>query len=617
MQRHLFLVTLGPVQEFIASARRSRDLWFGSWLLSELSRAGAEVLLQPTFDSQLIFPAPSSDDPSRLTAYNVANRILAEVPQGVDCEVLGKAVAEGVQARLAALREAAFANISWHADHPNLRTLALRQVEDLIEVTWVALPLTDDYKASRNRIEDVMAARKATRTFGAAPQLSGVHQPKSSIDGSRESVIPQALSRAAKANVEGRRLLYRSYRADYAEQLSGVDLLKRWGAVEAQEADFPSTSHFAALPFLDRETVGDQAVSTAFARYLEGLRAAGAQLHTLDRRFQRPLTGEVDAAILFEDRLALELGQADVATAHGHLLDFFVAATNNRRPDPYYALLLADGDNMGLAIDMQNSPEAHRMVSRTLDGFAARVREVVEQEYSGALIYAGGDDVLAFLPMHTVLGCAQALAAAFQQQMAAVGLGAKTPTLSVGVALVHHLEPLADALTLARRAERLAKELPGKDALGLILNKRSGAECAIRGRWAGGIFLRRLKRWIEWYRRGRIPDGVAYELRDVHMRLTSLGQCDEHALTEHVLAEEALRILKRKRVRSEDEMRELDPSTLAFVRAQLGLPPELPDGPPPLPAADCISVATLALELMVAREFAQVMGPLAEQEGAD
>jgi CRISPR-associated protein Cmr2 len=41
MSQHLWIISIGPVQEFIASARRSRDLWFGSWLLSELSKAAA------------------------------------------------------------------------------------------------------------------------------------------------------------------------------------------------------------------------------------------------------------------------------------------------------------------------------------------------------------------------------------------------------------------------------------------------------------------------------------------------------------------------------------------------------------------------------------------------
>ena len=37
--RYLIQVAVGPVQGFIATARRSRDLWFGSYLLSELSKA--------------------------------------------------------------------------------------------------------------------------------------------------------------------------------------------------------------------------------------------------------------------------------------------------------------------------------------------------------------------------------------------------------------------------------------------------------------------------------------------------------------------------------------------------------------------------------------------------
>lgn len=39
--KYLLSISIGPVQDFIATARRSRDLWFGSWLLSELSNSKA------------------------------------------------------------------------------------------------------------------------------------------------------------------------------------------------------------------------------------------------------------------------------------------------------------------------------------------------------------------------------------------------------------------------------------------------------------------------------------------------------------------------------------------------------------------------------------------------
>ncbi len=44
MTSHLIEIHIGPVQDFIAAARRSRDLWFGSWLLSELSKAVAKAI---------------------------------------------------------------------------------------------------------------------------------------------------------------------------------------------------------------------------------------------------------------------------------------------------------------------------------------------------------------------------------------------------------------------------------------------------------------------------------------------------------------------------------------------------------------------------------------------
>src|SRR5690606_36119506 len=61
MTAHLLLITLGPVQDFIAQARRTRDLWYGSHLLSELGRAAARALLDG--GAQLIFPALKAGDP--------------------------------------------------------------------------------------------------------------------------------------------------------------------------------------------------------------------------------------------------------------------------------------------------------------------------------------------------------------------------------------------------------------------------------------------------------------------------------------------------------------------------------------------------------------------------
>jgi CRISPR-associated protein Cmr2 len=105
MTAHLLLVTLGPVQDFIAQARRTRDLWYGSHMLSELGRAAARALVGG--DAQLIFPALAKNDPELAPCLaplrpngqppqNIPNKLLAEVPSGTDPEALARTVREAV-----------------------------------------------------------------------------------------------------------------------------------------------------------------------------------------------------------------------------------------------------------------------------------------------------------------------------------------------------------------------------------------------------------------------------------------------------------------------------------------------------------------------------------------
>jgi CRISPR-associated protein Cmr2 len=394
-------------------------------------------------------------------------------------------------------------------------------VRDLIELAWVAVPLPagGSYPAARAQLEALMAARKATRKFGPSPAEASQRLPKSSIDDSRESVIPEPLYAPRGADRTTRRRyadnLFNTFGAGQAERLSGVDLLKRHGLPVAPDADFPSTSHFAALPLLVRLLRAGYAVTSGLTAYVGTLRGRfGAHPVKLASRFQgrSPIDG-YDASLLFPSRLIDLVDQDDVPEAQDALREYLKQATARQEPGAYYALLHADGDAMGAVIDNQQSPDAHRALSRQLDGFARSVREVVEEQHDGALVYAGGDDVLAFLPLHTALGCTQALATAFGQAMRDYKSAEDvSPTLSVGLAICHHLEPLSDALDLARAAEKAAKGVVGKNALAITLSKRSGADVTIRGSWSSGFF-ERLEQFVALHRAEALPDGAAYDLR--------------------------------------------------------------------------------------------------------
>lgn len=85
MTGHLLVISVGPVQDFISAARRTRDLWFGSHLLSRISQSVAWAVEQG--GGHLIFPTSQCADREGVA---IANVILAEMPPGCDVENVAK-----------------------------------------------------------------------------------------------------------------------------------------------------------------------------------------------------------------------------------------------------------------------------------------------------------------------------------------------------------------------------------------------------------------------------------------------------------------------------------------------------------------------------------------------
>jgi len=70
------------------------------------------------------------------------------------------------------------------------------------------------------------------------------------------------------------------------------------------------------------------------------------------------------------------------------------------------------------------------------------------------------------------------------------------------------------ARNLARIAEHNAKDKAGRNALGIVLDKRSGVNLSIQDKW-GMDPCGRLERWMQFLHEGRMPHGVAYELESM------------------------------------------------------------------------------------------------------
>jgi CRISPR-associated protein Cmr2 len=142
------------------------------------------------------------------------------------------------------------------------------------------------------------------------------------------------------------------------------------------------------------------------------------------------------------------------------LLDAYRVLTDKAgEPSAFYALLLMDGDRVGALLRAQE-----KSVAGGLAAFSRGVDRTIRDGHGGNTVYAGGDDVLALLPLEGALPAALALQrayrVAFQDQA----------TISAAIVLTHFHVPLRHVLHEARRhLEDVAKAENGRDSLALCV----------------------------------------------------------------------------------------------------------------------------------------------------
>ncbi|MFW5443052.1 MAG: type III-B CRISPR-associated protein Cas10/Cmr2 [Methylococcaceae bacterium] len=526
MPEYLISIAIGPVQDFIAAARRTRDLWAGSFLLSEISKAAAKSFHDQ--GAELIFPTSSDLDKDlspinnyKENAFNVGNKILVIISTDKPDEVLKKAK------KVAQNRWETIANIAREkAEKDGVKiegNLWNKQVSDVLELygAWKKLD-ANGYKKCRELLDKLLSARKNTREFIQNPiELNGI--AKSSLDGLRENVIQFD---------QLKRWTLRKAGLNAGEYLDCTGVVKRLGQNPEQ---FTPISRLAVEPWL--QGLPENAITQEIKEAFEALVSTGLcsrvkgnqQVYNhfpFDGQLLYPFRREAEKNKLSKeknDALSIQalglLNQLEKAIEHSKL------HKDHAEPSPYMVILAADGDRMGELLDKMQSKEEHRIISRSLSGFATDVAGIV-RGHQGHCIYAGGDDVLALLPLHTAIECSRDLARSFKntmEQIKGVKMLETPPTLSVGLGISHFMNPMPKQLDLARKAEQLAKgnELERsqqKNALAVIIQPRSGASIRFREHWdyeneqksAETI----LYNWINAHNQQLIPRQAGYNLRD-------------------------------------------------------------------------------------------------------
>jgi CRISPR-associated protein Cmr2 len=583
MTKHLFVISIGSVQDFIAAARRTRDLWFGSHLLSEISKAAAKAIADE--GGELIFPALDADSkdlkPSdEVDAFNVANIILAELPESITSpsEV-------NKSARIAAKKAwMSYANkAKEEAEKLDKDAIFLKiwneQVTDVDEQTFDVIPIyaawvqrSPDYQKDRKRLMRLLSGRKSIRDFNPAKGHPKV--PKSSLDGARERVLTEDL--------EIRKRMALRLRLGKGEQLCAVALTKRLGGGKVA---FPSVVRVAADPWIRGViSYGIEAknVLSEIGNLCVGENGFSSGTGKIQKKYKEDFG--YDGQIFYPSRLSKFLKpNPDSDSYEDNLSEDDLLNLNKIKkmvnqlqktendcfgldePDPYLAILIADGDRMGKAISDIKTPEEHREFSKNLSEFAKIARKIVESDNNGVLVYSGGDDVIAFLPVDKCLLAARDLHdkfGALKLLKEDPGKGKYRLTLSVGIAIAHAFEPLEDLIEYGKNAEKAAKE-PNKNGQGdrnglaVHLHKRGGGEpIRLREQWIddSSSLDKRLDKWAKMHNENELPDRAAYEMRElaeVYRNWKGTPKAD----LENLIKEDVKRMLKRKRPAGEEDQK--------------------------------------------------------------
>lgn len=656
---HLLAISIGPVQDFIKAARKARDLWYGSSLLEEVSRAAAESLRHE--GAHLIFPASLTLD----NGGSVANKLLAILPDGLDPGDLAARARAAAQQKLLNQRDAVASKPASALDGWGHVDVALLQqhVESFVEfyAAWVPYQGDDFYAANRDDVEHLLSGRKALRDFTQTDEL--VRSPeragrqKSSLDPSRESVLKDGFfpdrDSVSPASTRARARLV-AWRVKQGERLDGISLVKRL----ASDEHFPSVARVAVDPFL-RCVVNQGERRPEVKELLAELNKLASKLANTDA-FEKFQTGEhtgyehyhdfpYDTELFYND--GADNPGWDEHTKQGvkPFVDTVrtLTKTVGMEPSPYFALLAADGDQMGKAIGKMKTSAHHEQLSVALGRFAGVALAIV-RSFNGAPIYSGGDDVLAFLPVDKALDCADALRRTFVESVQpAVDAGQQGETisdkkisvsLSVGLVIGHYREPLDNLLDWARAAEQRAKKglrdgravNKGRNALVVSLHTASGGATAIEAfhRWDeggnDGPVAAYWNLWRQLYTDDLLPDGAVYDLRRLARELRALAREQGKLAKEHdnlsqdqrplfhtdveaLARDEARRILSRKR--GQRGTRQLSEQEVMDMLRRMEPSP----GAAPFSVLDALDA--LINELLIARRLA-ALPPTSHQPGA-
>ncbi|ACL72873.1 CRISPR-associated protein, Crm2 family [Thioalkalivibrio sulfidiphilus HL-EbGr7] len=490
-----FHFTLGPVQGFVAQARRTRDFWAGSFILSWLSTVAMRTTM--ALGGTIRFPQP---DAAFLAAIegkqgnapkqgNVPNRFMAEVGDDFD----GEPVAEAVHRAWRELAMAVFKDDRLDQLDPQGQTQAIwnRQIDAFWDISWAVTEdatdsaVLDRLKNWRTHLPPDEPGVKCMMMDGwqelsgaSAPGMPQLRSFWEKLRNSRLTGIQTDLREGEHlcAIAYVKRRFVRCFEQIKVPEMPGGWTLHGWKL----PAGVPSTHYLAAAPWLARvfhwaHIKKQEDLLQRFHDEAYELTGAHGEMDSniccIREAPGRKLWKALDGSVLYEHMLENKRLWADTGKAQQTLehLRAIYRESGCGRPSPFYAVLLMDGDELG---KQMSDAGKQQHITEGLAKFTNGVQERV-YEHNGFLVYAGGDDVLALLPVADALPAAAALRKHYLQCFENKPV---QTSISAAIIYAHVQVPLTRVLHESHSLlDDVAKERTGRDAVACRIWKPGGA----------------------------------------------------------------------------------------------------------------------------------------------
>ncbi|MBT3386893.1 MAG: type III-B CRISPR-associated protein Cas10/Cmr2 [Desulfobacula sp.] len=592
----MMMFSITPVQAFIGRARKLRDYWTGSVILSWLAFEGIRWVCEHLGPDHILYP--SLIDQPLMSEYlesewrmddikkpegskdiaSFPNKFLFLVPQS-QAEDIGRLIKQHIKEEWIKLCNAGEGVIrdvlkleKGRADD-HIHSMFQRQTHDYWEFDWASVKMLSGEPGSRDEMVKFLPEGLYSDQSGVLEIFNEIIKDKTYYDKSGKGVFYSVTHSLVQSILAASKTLKFSRRAE-----ENGEKCHLCGEFEILHSEANTTSMGAGAY---KEAIKDfwvllkdkWARDSDFGKNAEKLCTVCLMKRILYRVFESPQSQNTDNHVLYN---MFHKNEMFPSTTYISLFNYYkrqgiddpkqkqkvaqdlyensadILGRGSKEPgnrDKYYAILMMDGDKMGRLVngttlastwksvlhpDMLGrlekesfeakyrdnwvkifkkyprrllTPAIHAAISESLGDFAIYGVASIVKKYDGRLIYAGGDDVCAVLPVDTVLYAAREIKdyynSAFQiiqpdgsslqvkdkwpisEGKLSINLGTgKDISISAGILLCHHKENLSQMISNSHQLlNRYAKEKAGRNACAIELRKRSGGSRFFVRKW--------------------------------------------------------------------------------------------------------------------------------------